>query len=156
MWVSKRSEFYNRSMKSRLQNIYIEIYSTHNEGKYVVDKKSIRTLKNKVYKYITPVSKTVYINKLDDIVNKYNNTYHSTTKMRPGDVKSNIYIDFNKEINEEDPNFEVGDHVTISNYKIFFVKGYTPNWSEEVFMIKKVENTVQWTYVAGPLHALSH
>ena len=74
---------------------------------------------------MTSVSKNVYIDKLDDIVNKHNNTYHSTITMKPVDVKSNTYIDFNKENNEEDLKFEVGNHVRISKYKNIFAKGYT-------------------------------
>ena len=78
------------------------------------------------------VSKIVYIDKLDDIVNKYNNTYHSTIKMKPVDAKSNTYIDSSKKINNKDPKFKIGDIVRISEYKNIFAKGYTPNWSEEV------------------------
>ena len=74
-------------MKSFLQNDDIEMYSTHNKGKSVVAERFIRTLKNKIYKYMTSVSKNVYIDKFDDIVNKYNNTYLSTIKIRPVDVK---------------------------------------------------------------------
>ena len=84
----------------------------------------------------------MYIDKLDDVVNKYNNTYHRTIKMKPVDVKPRIYIDFNKENNKESPKFKLGDHVRISKYKNIFGKGHIPNWSEEVFMIKKVKNTV--------------
>ena len=99
----------------------------------------------------------MYIDKLDDIVNKYNNTYHRTTKMKPADVKDNTYIESielnsNKEVNDKDPKFKVGDHVRISKYKNIFAKGYTPNWSEEVFVIKKVKNTVPWTYVINDLN----
>ena len=83
----------------------------------------------------------MYINKLDDIVNEYNNTYHRTIKMKPTDVKNNTYIDSSKEVNDKDPKFKVGDHVKISKYKNIFAKGYTPNWPEKVFVIKKVENT---------------
>ena len=118
------------------------MYSTHNEGKSVVAERFIRTLKNKIYKYMTSVSKNVYIDKLDDIVNKYNNTYHSTIKMKPVDVKSNTYIDSSKEINNKNPKFKIGDIFRISKYKNIFAKGYTPNWSEEIFLIKKVKNTV--------------
>ena len=78
------------------------MYSIHNEGKLVVAERFIRTLKNKIYKYMTSVSKNVYIDKLDDIVNEYNNTYHRTIKMKPVDVKGNTYIDFKKEVNEKD------------------------------------------------------
>ena len=91
---------------------------------------------------MTSISKNVYIYELDDLVNEYNNTYHRTIKMKPIDVKDNTYIDFKKEVNDKDPKFKVGDHVRISKYKNIFAKGYTPNWSEEVFVIKKVKNTV--------------
>ena len=84
-----------------LQKNVMEMYSTHNEEKSVVSGRFIRTLKNKIYKYFTSVSKNVYIDKLDDIVNKYNNTHHSTIKMRPVDVKSNTYIDSSKELHEK-------------------------------------------------------
>ena len=100
--MDKRSEFYNRSMKSWLQNNDIEMYSTYNEGKSLVAKRFIRTLQNKIYKCMTSVSKNVYMNNLADIVNKCSNTYHSTIKMKPADVKSSTYIDFNKENNKED------------------------------------------------------
>ena len=130
----------------------MEMHSMHNEGKSVVTERFIRTLKNKIYKYMTSVSKNVYIDKLDDIVNKYNNTYHSTIKMKPVDVKSNTYIDSSKEINDKDPKFKIGDIVRISKYKNIFAKGYTPNWSEEVFVIKKVKNTLPQTHVINDLN----
>ena len=101
---------------------------------------------------MTAVSKNVYIDKLDDIVNEYNNTYHRTIKMKPVDVKDNTYIDFKKEVNDKDPKFKVGDHVRISKYKNIFAKGYTPNWSEEVFVVSKTKNTVPWTYVINDLN----
>ena len=101
---------------------------------------------------MTSISKNVYIDKLDDIVNEYNNTYHRTIKMKPVDVKDNTYIDFKKEVNDKDPKFKVGDHVRISKYKNIFAKGYTLNWSEEVFVIKKVKNTVPRTYVINDLN----
>ena len=128
------------------------MYSTNNEGKSVVAERFIRTLKSKIYKHMTSISKKVYIDKLDDIVNKYNNTYHTTIKMKPIDVKDNTYINIDKEINNKDPKFKVGDRVRISKYKNIFAKGYTPNWSEEGFVIKKVKNTVPWTYVINDLN----
>ena len=106
------------------------MYSIHNEGKSVVAERVIRTLKNKMYKYMTAISKNVYIDKLDDIVNEYNNTYHRTLKMKPTDVKDNTYTDFQKEVNNKDPKFKISDHIRISKYKIIFSKGYAPNWSE--------------------------
>ena len=123
------------------------MYSIHNEGKSVVAERFIRTLKTKIYKYMTSISKNVYIDKLDDIVNQCNNTCHRTIKMRPVDDKDKRYIDFEKEVNNKDPKFKIGDHVRVSKYKNIFAKGYMPNWSEEFFVIKKVKNTVPWTYV---------
>ena len=81
-------------MKSWLQDNNLEMHSTHNEGKSIVAERFIRTLKTKIYKYMTSISKTVYIDKLDDVVNKYNNTYHSTIKIKPASVKDNTYFDF--------------------------------------------------------------
>ena len=119
IWVDKSSEFYNSHFKKWLKNNHIEMYSTHNEGKSVVIEIYIRTLKTKIYKCMTLISKNVYIEKLDDIVNEYNNTYHRTIKMKPIDVKDNVYIDFGKEVNDNYPKFKVGDHVRISKCKTF-------------------------------------
>ena len=83
---------------------------------------------------------------------EYNNTYHRTIKMKPVDVKDKTYIDFKKEVNDKDPKFKVSNRVRISKYKNIFAKGYTPNWSEDVFVIKKVKNTVPWTYVTNDLN----
>ena len=98
------------------------MYSTHNEGRSVVAERFIRTLKNKIYKYMTSISKNVYIDKLDDIVNEYNNTYHSTIKMKPIDVKSSLYIDSGQEINDEDPNLKLVILLEYQNIKIFLQK----------------------------------
>ena len=132
-WVDKGSKFNNGSMKSWLEKNAAEMYSTYNEWKSVVAERFIRTLKNKIYKHMTSISKIVYIDKLDDIVNDYNNTYHKTIKMKPADVKDNTFIDSIKEVNDKDRKFQVGDHVRISKYKNIFAKGYTPNWSERSF-----------------------
>ena len=94
---------------------------------------------------MTSESKNVYIDKLDDMVDEYNNTYHRPIKMKPVDIKDNTYFDFQKEVNDKDPKFKVGDHVRISKYKNIFTKGYTSNWSEEDFVISKTKNTVPWT-----------
>ena len=147
LWIGKRSEFYNISFKIWLKDNNIEMYSKHNEGKSVVAERFVRTLKTKIYKYMTSISKNLYIDKLDDIVNECNNAYHRTIKMKHVDVKDNTYIGFEKEVNDKDSKFKVGDHVRISKYKNIFTTGYTPNWSEEVFVIRKIKNTVTWTYV---------
>ena len=152
MWVDKGSEFYNAYFQKWLRDNDIVMYSTHNEGKSVVAERFIRTLKSKIYKYMTSISKNVYIDKLDDIVDEYNNTYHTTINMKPIDVKDNTYINADKEINNKDPKFKVGDHVRISKYKDILANEYMPNWSEEVFVIKKVKNTVPWTYVINDLN----
>ena len=121
---------YNRSAKSWLEKKTIEMYSTHNEGKPVVAERFIRTLKNKIYKCRISTSKNVTIDKLDDTVNTYNNTYHRTIQIKPVGVKSNTYINYGNEINNKDPKSKIGDIVRISNYKNIFAKSYVPNWSD--------------------------
>ena len=98
------------------------MYSTHNEGKSVVAGRFIRTLKTKIYKHMTSVSKNVYIYKLDDIVDEYNNTYHRKNKLKPVDVKDNTYIDSEKVVNDKDTKFKVGNNVRISKYKNILLK----------------------------------
>ena len=120
----------------------IEMYLTHNEGKSVVTERFIRTLKNEIYKYMTSVSENVYIDKLDDKFNKNNNTFDRAIKMKPVYVKSNTYLYSSEEVNVKNPKFKIGDNVRISKYKNIFAKDYTPNWSEEVFVIKKVISTM--------------
>ena len=115
------------------------MHSISNEGKSVVAERFIRTLKTKIYKYMTSVSKNVYISKLDDITNEYSNTYHRAISMKPIDVKENRHIDFKKEVNDKNSKFKVDNHVRISKHKNIFTKWYTPNWLEEVFEIKKVK-----------------
>ena len=128
------------------------MYSAHNEGKSVVAEKYIRTLKNKMYKYITSILENVYIDQLDDIVYKNNDIYHNTIKMKPADVKPKTYINSSKEIDEyQDPKFKIGSIFRIGKYKTIFEKGYVPNWSEKVFVIEKVKNTAPWTYIISDL-----
>ena len=139
------------SFKKWFKDNDIEMYSTPN-GKAVAAKTFFRILKTKIYKYMTSISKNVYIDKLDDIVGEYNKTYHRTIKMKPVDVKDYTYIDFKKEFNEKDPKFKVGDQVRISKYKNSFAKGYTPNWSKEVFVVSKIKNTVSWAHIIDDLN----
>ena len=152
IWVDKGSEFYSNSFKKWLKDNDVEMYSIHNEGKSVVVERFIRTIKNKIYKYMTAISKNFYIDKLDDIVNEYNSTYHRTIKMKPVNINDNRYIDFKTEVNDKDPKFNVGDNVRISKHKNIFAKRYMPNWSEEVFVISKTKNTISWTYVINDLN----
>ena len=103
------------------------------------------------------ISKNVYFDVIDDIVNKYNNTVHKTIKVKPSDVMDDSYDEYNedfnkKDFNKKDPKFKVGNHVRIWKYKNIFAKGYTPNWSEEVFIVSKIKNTVPWTYVISDLN----
>ena len=133
------------------------MYSTYKEGKSVVAERFIRTLKSKIYKHMTAILKNFYFNVLDDIVDEYNNTYHKTIKMKSVDVEDNSFAEyngtaFNEESNEKDPKFKVGDHVRISKFKNVFAKGYIPNWSEEIFIIKKIKNSMPWTYVISDLN----
>ena len=128
------------------------MYSTYNQGKSVVAERFIRTLKNQIFKHMTAISKNIYFHVLDDIVNKYNNTVHRTIKMKPIDVTDDSYAEYNEDFNKKDPKFKVGDHVRISKYKNIFAKGYTQNWSEEVFVVSKIKDTVPWTYVISDLN----
>ena len=114
----------------------------HNEGKSVVLETFITTLKIKIYKYMASILKNVYVDKLGDTVDEYNNTYHRTIKMKPVDVKSGNYIEYNVNSNVEDPKFQVGDNVRIKDI----------NWSKEVFVIKEVTHTVPWLYVISGLN----
>ena len=123
------------------------MYSTYNESKSVVAERFIRTLKNKLHKHMTATGKNVYHDVLDDVVNKYNNTKHSTIKMKlihvRDDNNKRVYID---EHNEKDSRFKVGDRVRISKFKNIFAKVYTPNWSSEIFIVYKINDTVPYTY----------
>ena len=139
IWVDKGSEFYNASFKKWLRDNDIVMYSTNNEGKSVVAERFIRTLKSKIYKHMTSVSKNGYIDQLDDIVNEYNNAYHTTIKMKPIDVKDNTYINTDKETNDKDLKFKVGDRVRISKYKNIFAKGYTPIDLKKYLLLKKLK-----------------
>ena len=122
------------------------MYSIFNEGKSVVAERFIRTLKNKLYKHMKATGKNVYYDVLDDVVNEYNNTKHSTIKMKPINVKienKRVYIE---EHNKKDSRFKVGDRVRISKFKNIFAKGYTPNWSKKIFIVDKINDTVPYTY----------
>ena len=142
IWFDQGSEFYNNPFKDVLKINSIEMYSTYNERKSVVAERFIRTLKNKIFKHMTAISKKIYFDVLDDIVNKYKNTIHKTIKLKSVDVTGNSYAQYNEDFNKKDRKFKVGDHVRISKCKNTVAKGYTPNWSEEVFVISKIKNTV--------------
>ena len=151
-WVDHGSEFYNNKFKSFLKENDIEMYSTYNEGKSVVPERFIKTLKNEIYKYMTTIGKNVYFNVLDDIVKNYNNSFRSSIKMKPKDVTDNKFVKYVEETNKKDPKCKIGDHVRISKYKNIFVKEYLPNWSEEVFVVNEIRDTVPWTYLINDLN----
>ena len=119
----------------------IDMYSTNNVGKSAVAERFIRTIKEKIYKYMTSKSKKVFIDKLDDIADEYNNAYHRINKMKPIDVKDNTCINIDKEVNDNDPKFKVGDHERISKYKNIFAK-----------VINELTNIVPWAYVINDLN----
>ena len=146
IWVDQGSEFYNKVFKNWLKNKEIEMYSTYNEGKSVVAERFIRALKNKLYKHMTAIGKNVYWNVLNDVVEKYNNTINRSIGMKPKDVKSDKEAVYVAESSEKRARFSVGDRVRISKFKNIFAKGYTPNWSKEIFVVNKIKNTVPWTY----------
>ena len=154
IWVDQGGEFYNSFFKRFLKINKTEMYSTHNEGKSVVAERFIKTLKNKFFKHMTAVSKNFFFfDALDDTVNKYSNTVHRSIKMKPIDVTSDSYDEYNDDSDEKDPKFKDDDRVRISKYKNIFAKGYAANWSEEVFAISKIKNRVPWTYVISDLNS---
>ena len=112
--VVQGSKFYNELLKRFLKINNIEMYSTYNEGKSVVAERFIRTLKNKIFKHMAAVSRNVYFDVLDIIVDKYNNTVYRSIKMKPVDVTSDFYAEYNEDANEKDTKFKVGDHIRIS------------------------------------------
>ena len=144
IWVDHGSEFYNNKFKGFLKDNDIEMYSTYNEGKSAVAERFIKTLKNKIYKHITSVGKNVYFDVLDNTVRKYNNTVHSSIKMKPKDVSNDSFVGYVEESNKKDPKFKVGDNVRISKYKNIFAKGYN--------VVNKVQNAVSWTYLINDLN----
>ena len=171
IWTDQGSEFYNKSSKKMLQENNTGMFSTHNEGKSVVVNKIYKQMtavsKNvyfdflddivneynyKIYKHMTAVSKNVYFDVLDDIANELNNTYHRTIKMKSIDVKTDSFAEHNEKSTEKDPRFKIGNYVMILKYKNIFAKSYTPNWSGEVFVISKIKNTVPWTYIISDLN----
>ena len=101
---------------------------------------------------MTAISKNVYFDVLNNIVDKYNNTVHRTIKMKPIDVTGNSSAEYNENSNKKDPKFKIGDRVRISKYKNIFAKGYASNWSEEAFVVNKIKNTVPWTYVVSDVN----
>ena len=136
------SEFYNNKFKSFLKENDIEMYSTFNKGKSVVAERFM----------VTAIGENVYFNDLDDIVDKYNNTVHSSIKIKRKDVADDSLVECSEETNEKDPKFKVGDNVRISKCKNIFAKSYMPNCSEDVFVVNKVQNAVPLTYLINDIN----
>ena len=126
------------------------MYSTYNEGKYVIAERFIRTLKNKIFKHIAAISKYVYFDVLDDIVNKYTNTVHKSIKMKPIDDADDSYAEYNEDFNKTDPKFKVGTMLEFQNTKTFSLKDMLQ--IEKIFVACKIKNTVLWTYVVSDLN----
>ena len=101
---------------------------------------------------MTAISKNVYFDVLNDIVNKYNNTIHRTIKPKPIDVTNDSYTKYSEDFNRKGPKFKVKDHVRISKHENVFAKGYVPNWSEKVFIVNEIKNTISWTYTISDLN----
>ena len=154
LWVDKGKEYYNKHMKDLLEKNDIQMYSTENEEKSSVCERWNRTIKTKMRKQFTVQGNTQYLDMLPKILKQYNNTKHNSINMTPieaskkmneGIVYFNLYGDM--EISKQKPKFEIGDKVRISKYKRkVFDKGYTPNWTEEVFTIDKIQYTNPITY----------
>ena len=153
IWIDHGGEFYNKLFKRFLKINNIEMYSVYNEEKSVIAERFIRAFKNNIFKHMAAVSKNDYFDVSDDIVNKYNNTVHRSIKMKPTDVTSHSYTKYNGGSNITKPKFKVGDHVRISKYENTLAKGYTQNWSEEVFVVSKIKNAVPWTNFNSDLNA---
>ena len=152
IWVDQGSEFYNNSFKDFSKINDIEIYSTYNEGKSVAAERFIKTLKNKIFKQMTAISKNVYFDVLDVNVNKYNNTIHRTIKIKLIDVTSDFYAEYNEDSNKKFLNLKLVTTLEFFKIKNIFAKRYTTNWSREVFVVSKIKNTVLWTYVVSALN----
>ena len=101
---------------------------------------------------MTAISKNVYFDVLDDIVHKCNNIVHETIKAKPIDVTDDSQAEYNEGFNKKISKFKVGDHVRIPKYRHILAKEYTPNWSEEVFLVSEIKNSVPWTYVVSDLN----
>ena len=154
MWVDKGKEFYNKHVKA----LDVQLYSTENEEKSSVVERWNRTMKEKMFKYFSANSTRKYSHILDEMVNNYNNTKHSSIKMTPVEAsdkknKNRVWMNLNgKATNPVKPKFSVGDKVRITKKKTVFEKGYTPRWTEEVFTVSQVQYTDPPTYKISDHH----
>ena len=154
LWTDKGREFYNKDMDDLRKLHKIELYSTENEEKSSIAERWIRTMKEKMFKYFTDNNTYNYIDALPELVEDYNNTVHSSTKLTPIEASKkkneltvwrNLYPDRYK-TSRLNPKFSVGDEVRITKKKKVFEKGYTTRWTEEIFTIKEIRETNPITY----------
>ena len=145
-------KFATITLKKWLKDNNVEMYSTHNEGKSVVAERFIRTLKNKIYQHMTAISKNIYFGVLNDIGDKYKNTYPRTIKIKSIDLGDDSFAEYNEESNEKDPKFKVGYHVRISKYKNIFAKDILLIGVKGFLSLKKIKDTLPWTYVIRDLN----
>jgi hypothetical protein len=159
LWVDEGKEFYNKTFQSFLDKNTINMYHTFNEGKAVVIERFNRSLKRIMWKYFTSNNTYTYLNDLPKMLEKYNNTRHSSIKMSPkqaskqlnkGNVYFNLYGDL--KVSKSKAKFKIGDRVRLSKIKRHFEKGYTPNWTEEIFTIDGIQNTNPRTYTIRDLN----
>ena len=154
LWTDKGKEFDNELFRNLLEEKKVNLYWTENEEKSSVVERWNRTIKRKMWKYFTKNRTGVYIDVLPDIIDKYNHTYHRSIKCTPTDARKpsnyqdvfNALYNFNTNPLKPSPKFKIGDQVRISKLKKKFEKGYTANWTEEVFTIQKVQTTIPYTY----------
>ena len=152
-WSDKDVEFYNKGFKTLLEEEGIKLYSTENEEKSSVVERWNRTIKNNLWKYFTASNSISYIDFLPDLLDKYNKTKHRSIKMTPEEAcrkenEDRVYLNlYGQEISQTaKPKYKVDDKVKISKYKRVFDKGYTPNWTEEIFVFDKIQYTNPITY----------
>ena len=136
-------EFYNKLMSEWLENNNIFIFLTYNEGKSVITERFIKTLKAKIYKKTTANDSKTYLSYLNKMIDQYNNTYHHSINKKPINADYSALTEPN-ETNSKVPKFKVNDEVRIAKYKNIFIKGYTENWSREIFIIDPVLKTNPW------------
>ena len=152
IWVDQGSEFYNKSFKDFLKINNIEVYSTYNEGKSVVAERFIRTLKNKIFKHMTAISKNVYFDVLDDIVNKYNNTVHKTIKMKPIDVTSDSFAEYNEDSNKKILNLKLVIMLEFLSTKLFLLNDMLLICQKKSLLLIKLRMLFFWSYVINDLN----
>ena len=160
LWTDKGKEYCNKNMKELLEKNGITLYSTENEEKSSVCERWNRTIKTKLWKQFTVLSNTQYLSILPKILEQYNNTKHSSVKMTPVEAskkknESTVYFNLYGDMEQlsSKPKFKVGDKVRISKYmRKIFDKGYTPNWTEEIFLVDKIQSTNPITYMLKDLN----